>query len=171
MELKIKTIREKLTEIIRDVGMNLDIGHRMAMYEERHKGLTLQQLAAEMKVVEDVIDYIDAIGKHLTAEYDTIRLKLIPDKMDSENIESPFTVTGVGRVVLTPDAYVRVPADKQEALYKWLRENNLGDLIQGSVNASTLKASVKGWMKKGTPYPTDIISVTPFTRASITKAK
>jgi hypothetical protein len=166
-----KTITAKLAEIKKDAALNLEVGDRMGMYENRHAGLTLQEMSAEMKTTGEAIDYLDGLLKYLNAEYDTLRLKLIPDKMDAENIESPFTVTGIGRVVLTADAYITVKPGQAEQLHTWLNERNLGDLIKGTVNPSTLKAFVKGCLQNNKPWPQEIVNVTPFTRASITKPK
>jgi hypothetical protein len=64
--------------------------------------------------------------------------------------------------------YVRVT--DQQHFYEWLESNNLGDLIKPTVASSTLKAFVKNRIKAGKDLPDAVLKVTPFTRASITKA-
>ena len=119
----------------------------------------MRDLAAEKEAAEAAL-------KLINAEYDVIRLETLPEKMDSEGIEN-LRVAGIGRVGLTADMFIA--AVDKEGLFKWFRDQNLGDMIQDTVNASTLKAFVKRRMKEGKDVPTDYLRVTPFTRASITK--
>ena len=119
----------------------------------------MRDLAGEKAGLEDQL-------KLINAEYDVIRMETLPEKMDNEGVEN-LKVAGIGRVSLTADMFVAT-VDKQ-GLFQWFREQHLGDMIQDTVNASTLKAFVKRRMKEGKDVPTDYLRVTPFTRASITK--
>lgn len=103
----------------------------------------------------------------INAEYDALRIDLIPKKMEDQGLET-ITVKGIGRVGLTGDMYVK-QADKAK-LFTWLRKLKLGDLITEGVNASTLKAFLRKRIKEGKPIPdADVVKITPFSRASITK--
>ena len=53
----------------------------------------------------------------------------------------------------------------------WLVLNGAGDLIQETVNASSLKAAIKAWIKKGAPPPDTLFKITPAPLVSITKVK
>lgn len=127
---------------------------------------TLHELSAEMQKIRVGKDALEAELKIINAHYDVLRLESIPNKMDEEGVER-VSYEGIGRVGLTADMYVSV-ADKP-GLYEWLEDNGFGDLIQPVVNASTLKAFIKGRMKDGKEVPAEYVNVTPFTRASITK--
>jgi hypothetical protein len=59
--------------------------------------------------------------------------------------------------------------EKKAEFFDWLRDNGRGDLLQENINPSTLKATVKGLVKNGEEIPEDLLNVSPFTRASITK--
>lgn len=134
---------------------------------EEFKDYSLHKLVVTMDATQGVKDGAEAELSLLQAEFDLLRLELIPAKMEEEGVET-VRYEGIGRVALTGDMYAQT-LDK-EALYAWLRENNLEDLIQPNVNASTLKATIKARIKKGeeTP-PEDVVKVTPFVRASITR--
>jgi hypothetical protein len=73
-------------------------------------------------------------------------------------------------VSLTADMHVSIKADQKGPFYEWLRDNGRTDLIQENVNPSTLKATVKTMFKNGEEVPEHLLNVSPFTRASITKA-
>lgn len=136
--------------------------------KEEYGKLTLVDMAKKMDEIRGLKDAVEEKLKKINAHYDALRLDLIPAKMEEDGIEG-LKVEGVGRVSLTGDMYVRVQ-NKLE-LYTWLKEMKLGDLIQPTVNSSTLKASIKKRIKDGKEIPSEeILKVTPFTRASITKA-
>jgi hypothetical protein len=103
----------------------------------------------------------------INAEYDVLRIEIIPKKMEDQGLEI-LKVKGVGRVSLTGDMYVQ-QKDKN-GLFTWLRKSKLADLITEGVNSSTLKAFLKERIKGGKTIPPDtVIKITPYTRASITK--
>jgi hypothetical protein len=169
--MEVKTATQKVKEALADASQGLEIDARFGMYQERLGTLSAKELAAEMAGVEAASDYMDSIYKCLHAEYDLIRNKMLPDAMEKEGIASPMNLVGVGKIVLTADAFVAVKSGMKEQLFDWLRANNLGDLMKEDIASSTLKAFVKGRIRDGKEYPDDLINVTPVTRASITKLK
>jgi hypothetical protein len=126
------------------------------------------KLALEMQKWQLQKEAAETVLKRVNAWLDVVRLELIPIAMEDAGITS-VNIAGVGRLGLTGDLYLSVK-DKA-GLYNWLNDNGLGDLIQPTVNSSTLKAFIKGRIKGGADYPEDLVSVTPFTRASITRTK
>lgn len=140
---------------------------RKEEYRSAYKDLPLVELVRAMNVLRANKEAREEDLKEINAAYDVLRLELIPAKMEEEGIER-ITVEGVGRVSLTADLYVSI-RDKT-GFFDWLKKNKLGDLIRPQVPSSTLKAFVKGRLIKGTPVPESMVKVTPFTRASITKA-
>ena len=134
---------------------------------ENYDDYNLYMLVAMMyKAQAEKEDLEEQLSK-VQAEFDLLRLELIPAKMEGDGIEG-IRYEDIGRVSLTADMYAQTL--NKDALYDWLRDNNLEDLIQPNVNASTLKAVIKARIKKGeeTP-PEDVVKITPFTRASITR--
>lgn len=61
-----------------------------------------------------------------------------------------------------------VPGQK-EAAFTWLQENGAGDLIQETINASTLSAYAKQKGEKNEDLPDDIFKVNLMPNASVTK--
>jgi hypothetical protein len=131
---------------------------------------SIQDLAARQRYLADTLETIKRVSSLLQAEYDAIRLGILPEKMDEEDI-SNITIVGVGRVTIQPDLYFSIPATLREEAYNWLRDHNHGDLIQETVNSSSGKAWAKEMIKKGENLPEDLFKVTPFSRAQITKEK
>lgn len=100
--------------------------------------------------------------------YDFLSINVVPAKMEEEGVEAT-KIEGVGRVNLRSDMWTTT--QNSEALAEWLRENDLGDLLKEQVNGSTLKAFIKEQMKMrdGLTVPEELVKITPYTRAVITK--
>lgn len=135
----------------------------------KYDGMTLVQLITAMHEWASAKESTEAMLKNINKEYDFLRITKIPAKMEEDGVDR-MTVTGVGRVSLTADMHVSIKADQKLRFYEWLRDNGRGDLLQESVNPSTLKAAIKNMYKSGEEIPEDLLNVSPFTRASITKA-
>lgn len=160
---------EKFIRLMNDAQREMDQEDRNLYYNAYHFEKSAVELAHALKQAQEIKEWMEHIEKCVNAEIDVIRLNLLPVAMENEGLESPMNVAGVGRVSLTGDVYASV-LDK-ENFFEWLHDNQSGDLIQETVNASTLKAWVKDKIKKGESYPTELLKVTPYTRASITKSK
>jgi len=139
-----------------------------AAAREEYKTMTLFSMVEHMKLLRSEKDDLEAQLAIVNAKFDVLRTEVIPAKMDDDGIER-ITFDGIGRVGLTAD--MLVSATDKAGLFAWLHENGFQDLIQPTINASTLKAFVKNRMKEGKPVPEEYLRVIPFTRASITKVK
>lgn len=138
-------------------------------FGEKWQGLELQAMVKELIAAEESKAELKRRHTRAQAACDLLRYNLIPDAMEKAELDT-VTYTGIGRVTLTPDVLVSVKAGMKDKLFAWLKKNKLGDLIQGTVNSSTLRAFVKERIKKGKKYPSEQLNVTAVTRASITKA-
>lgn len=142
---------------------------RKVAYREKYKGITdIAHLVREMKRVQDAKVAADEVAKEWNAEFDVLRLEILPTVCEDQGVEG-MRVEGIGRLNLTADLYVSVKSGQKEGWFGWLKKNKLSDLIVPSVNASTLKAWAKDRIKKGKPVPDEFLNVTPYQRASITK--
>lgn len=126
------------------------------------------KIAKIMANVKATKERLEEELKVVNAEFDVLRIEVMPTAMEEAGLESA-RVAGVGRVSLTGDMYVRLPKQHKKDFFFWLRRYRLGDIIQETINSSTLKAFVKNRIKQGKPFPKELLTVEPFTRASITK--
>lgn len=133
----------------------------------------LRKGAVRMRQLALIDEAMKKVKKITDDEYDRLRLKVLPEIMMEDGIKTTV-FEGVGRVQLGGDIYASIPADKREEAYKWLREKGDGDLIQETVNSSTLKAYCKEKMQtlaaNGEELP-DCFKVQPYSRVSIVKVK
>lgn len=124
------------------------------------------EMARMFKDLRELYETADRIKKQFGKTFDWLRVSYIPARMDDME-SSSIKIPDYGRLGLTDD--LRVKVIDQTALFAWLEENDLGDMISETVNASTLKASLRKRLKKGEEVP-DMVELTPFTRANLTKS-
>lgn len=142
-------------------------------YEEKKvmidtfKKMSTPDLVKEMVLTKGRLETIKESQSRLQEIFDTLRLMVLPEKMDEEGI-STITVAGVGRATLQSDIYFSIPATTKDDAYQWLRDNGHGDIIQETVNSSTGKSWAKEMLKGGKILPENLFKVSPFSRAQVT---
>lgn len=151
------------------------VEQRKQEFRNRYKGgeQDLIKLAKIMRGVQDTQERLKEELAIRNAEFDVLRMEIIPEAMEQKGLEN-FTVEGLcgdraGRVSLTADLLVSTKKGMKDKFFAWLKKNKLGDLIQPNVNSSTLKGFVKKRKLAGKKVPDDLLNITPVTRASITK--
>ncbi len=115
----------------------------------------------------------ERVKSPLEIAYNSLRFNIVPTMMEDEEIDK-ITVEDVGRVNVVDD--LRLSVKDKQALNKWMIENDFEDLITSTINAQTLTAFFRKRIKEGMkqdgkelPKP-DIVEVTPFVRAQLTKS-
>lgn len=145
--------------------------------EEKSKNAELESLYAKRSTM-DVIRMMNDLKRrkeeaeeklsHINLHYDYIRYNMIPQRFDDEGIKNTV-IEGIGRISLSSGLYASVKPDSKEKAYNFLRDTGHGDIVKETINTQTLAATVKAMMQKGEEVPEDMFTVTPWTRASITK--
>lgn len=121
-----------------------------------------------MRELQIEIDERDEVTKLLSAQLDDLRLRKIPELMESLEVKTA-TFEGLGRVQLAGDLYCSTAKGRKDEVMQWLRDCGYEDMISESYNATSMKALIRRLLVDGTEVP-DFMQVTPFTRASIVKA-
>lgn len=158
----VKTIAECLEQCTKALGPLA-----VPVVAEMVEPYTAVDAVRMMATLRDLNEAADEVKKAIGKAYDHMRVMVVPAKMDAEGLDG-MTVAGIGRVSITGDIHVST-VDKAGA-FLWLEENGHGDIIQETVNASTLKALLRRRLKESEEIPEALFKVSPFDRASITKA-
>lgn len=159
----ISTVRSELQSALADIEKR---GLDSENVQEAAEGMQLSAAVALMADLRELNDLADSVKKQIGKAYDHMRVQVIPERMDDEGMAS-MKVQGVGTVKLTADMHMSVK-DK-EGMHRWLEEHGLDGLIQEQVNAQQLKSVLRKMMEEGEEVPNDLVKISPFTRASITK--
>jgi hypothetical protein len=144
--------------------MSIEMENEYSKYDD----VTLVGLVTAMSSVQSIKEGLEEQLKVANKEFDFLRITKIPSKMEEDGVDR-INVTGIGRVSLTADMHVSVKAEQKSAFFVWLKDNGRGDLLQENINPSTLKAAVKKMFRDGEEVPDQLLNVSPFTRASITR--
>lgn len=128
---------------------------------------TIIELAKELRHLKDVKEKMSSEEKIINSRIDQITKMLLPQVMEDDGV-STIKIDGIGKLSLRGEMYVSILAENRQDAYQWLRDNNRGSLISETVNASTLKAAAKEWIKSGVEIP-DLIKITPYTMAILSK--
>ena len=129
---------------------------------------TFKELALEMYTLKSGIDALAKQKAALQKDYDILTRSIVPEKLENEGMQN-ITIKGIGRIGATPQLRVSVLAGNRELLQEWMHENGFGELVQGTINSSTLKAWVVEQMGLGNDIPEDLIKIDPFMQATLTK--
>jgi len=129
---------------------------------------SFKELALEMYSLQGQINNLQKEKAALQKSFDLLRHKIVPDKLEEEDMQN-ITIKGIGRLGASPQLRVSVLAGNREKLQSWMCENGFEDLVQGTINSSTLKAWVKEQMEAGNEVPDDLIKIDPFMQATLTK--
>lgn len=125
---------------------------------------SIVELATELSVLKRRKEELGAEETVINKRIEEISRKELPDVMDADGV-SNIKIEGVGRVSLRGEVFVSILAENRQAAYQWLRDTGRGSLITETVNASTLKAASKEWIKNGEEIPESLIKITPITVA------
>lgn len=100
------------------------------------------------------------------------RLDLRPDVSISVNKDGRVEMTHVdeeGTELTTEQIAERgLPAVHMGDFTEWLRRNGKADLVQETVNASSLKAAIKAMIKDGNPPPEELFTIKPADLVAMT---
>lgn len=160
--------------------------------------LNVEEQVKLMDVVKSQVDVASSKHAKLHAFHSAMAYSITPTAFEEADIQS-IKVLGVGTAYLSDDVRVSVVKGEtdsattriREKAYKWLESNELGDLIQETVNASSLQAAIKGileknrdiqlkidqakWLKTKPPkdskkdIPASLFAVVPSVRVTIKK--
>jgi len=141
------------------------------------------------KRVYDLKDRLSTLKTLFENLNDMFAKNVLPELIAEEELQSPVKVAGVAKLVLRNELYVQNVAAEEQKFFDWLIGIGQSDLIKETVNASSLKSSVKAVMKKNnellaleenrgrelseiegyTPIPEDILKVTPYQMVAFNK--
>lgn len=113
----------------------------------------------------------EQVKSPLEKVYDSMRFAVVPELMIEADMTTT-TIEGIGRCSIQDDISATVPKEFKDEFMSWLVEHELEDLISKTVNAATLAAFVRKQLQKkdGVKLPTNLIKITPVTRAAITRS-
>lgn len=115
-------------------------------------------------------DEAEAIKKRLHKELESYGMGVLPEVFETEELTSCNLASGY-RVTISQVTRASIPAETKPAAYQWLLDNDLGDLITSTVNASSLSATAKTLLEQGQELPDSLFKVAILPQVSMTKLR
>jgi hypothetical protein len=114
-------------------------------------------------------DKISKLTKSVNAAKVMLKEKTIPERFESEDLKT-ITLDKIGfRFTVSSQLRASIKKDKKAEAYEWLRENGLGDIIQETVNSSTLSALAKDLLSQAKELDDELFNSQYYDNTSMTK--
>lgn len=115
-------------------------------------------------------DTLEAGLKPIKGVTDQLKVSLIPEAFEREEIRTQTTVSG-DRIGLSTRVVASVRAGAKEEAYKWLRDTGNESLIVETVNSSTLGSFARTMAEEGKDLPEEMFNVMIRQEATLTRGK
>lgn len=129
---------------------------------------SFKELAEFIRDTKAEITARDKVTKSLKLDLEHVQTEILPQKMEAEGM-SNVTVAGVGRLGNAPQFRASVKAEHKHDMQQWLKDHGFIELVQETVNSSTLKAWVKEQLEAGNEIPTEYLNLHSFDLVTLTK--
>ena len=136
----------------------------------------LSSQVTKLQKLEDELADAEAHVKELKKQIDMVGGEVIPTMMQEMNISTMKLADG-SAVEVKPVYGASIPVAKKEEAFKWLRDNDLGDLIKNEVTVSfgrneDNKASNYANLAQGQGYqPVQKLKVEPMTLKALVRER
>jgi hypothetical protein len=118
--------------------------------------------------VRDALDALEGQMKIAAALVESMSRRVIPDRMRQSDTKTISLASVQRRFTVTARMSASI-IDKPRG-HLWLSDNGHGDLIQPTVNASSLSSFAKAYLnEKGEDLPAEIFKVSTMEYTSVTK--
>lgn len=132
------------------------------------KALEIQDACTVFKAIREIDDEIKSLKKSSNAVKESMARTIMPQLFKEKGTTS-ITVDGF-RFTMSETVRATIKADQKAEAYEWLRENELGDLITQTVNASTLASAARAELEAGRELDEDFFNVAIVPNTSVTKS-
>ena len=158
-EKKIEEIKKLLTKIDLALDDLKDLGPRDV----------LAPVATHYKNMVDLENEIEASRLRVYHMKEGFQFHVLPKLFHEASVNTVKTLNGY-TMTMSDDLFVSIPVDRKSDAYDWLQENGLGDIIQSTVNSSTLRAAMKNILKDGVVVPEDVFKLNILNKYKLVKS-
>jgi hypothetical protein len=141
-----------------------------AMAEIQRYGDRAAHLAQLFRQLRTARDILDEQLKQFNNALSHVEGGLLPESFDREQLQT-LTLSNGDRVTIVQKLYASIGPDGKDAAYAWLHDNGHGDLIQETINSSSLSAFAKQELAEGRELPENIFATFIKPSTSLTRKK
>ena len=161
-------VNENNFKVVRQ--LTLDLADFVKHIKENGPTQSASLCAEHYRMLREMHDEIDAVKKEAYHAMDYYSMSVLPELFEDEGVTTLNLVSGY-RVTVRHTMRASVKADAKGHAYQWLIDNDLGDLVTETVNASSLSATARTLNEEGRELPSDFFNVATLPQVSLTKTK
>jgi hypothetical protein len=150
---------DRLSILCKTIESTLDDVRKMGIEEAAQVYVDFRQM----------FDYLDATRDEFARIKERLAKEIIPAIFEESSVDGTINLKSGYRVTLAHRMTATI-LDKEGA-YKWLEDNGMGDIIQPTVNASTLAAVAKNLLEENRSLPPEYFKAGLTPNTSMTKIK
>jgi len=152
------------------LGMQQDLAFLDQEWTKIRENGDIVDMARAFVVAHRLQSFIDEAAKAYNKLFELYKTKYMPEALEAAGVTHVPLSEGF-RIGMSARTWASVNKDQRDAAYEWLRNNGLGDLIQPTINASTLSAAAKAMLEENRELPEDLFKVAVVPTTSVTATK
>jgi len=161
-------VNENNFKVVRQ--LTLDLADFVKHIKENGPTQSASLCAEHYRMLREMHDEIDAVKKEAYHAMEHYTMSVLPELFEDECVTTLNLASGY-RVTVKHTMRASVKADAKGHAFQWLIDNDLGDLVTETVNASSLSATARMLNEEGRELPTDFFNVATLPQVSLTKTK
>lgn len=126
------------------------------------------ELARAFVTMRHLKDHIEECFKEFNKKFEELKTVTLPAVFDGAGVPTVNLDEGY-RVTVSHRLWASIRPGDKAAAFKWLRDNQLGDLVTETVNASTLSAAAKSMAEENRELSPDLFNVAIVPNTSVTR--
>lgn len=128
------------------------------------------RLARGFVAMRRLKDRIDELDSEFTALFETYKNEVLPGVLEDAGLTNVSLAEGF-RVSVSTQVRASIREGKKEAAFAWLEANDLADIIQPTINSSTLAATARSLLEENRELPEDLFTTYTAFNTSVTATK
>lgn len=128
------------------------------------------EFARAFVALRQLKDKIEAVDKAFSKLFENAKNERMPNKFEESGVPSVNLDEGF-RVTISHQVRASTKADQKDNAIAWLEANQLGSIVNKTVNSSTLSAVARTMIEDGKELPEDLFAVHVLNSTSVTKTK
>ncbi len=136
---------------------------------EKVKLMPLEEAAIYYQQFRAKFDWLDEVRDKWASVKEVLSVQIMPEIFEKSNVDNYIKLKSGWNVGVS----YKLTASMKDKIggMKWLEENGLADLIQPTVNASTLSSVAKGFIEENKSLPEEFFNVVNKPTTKVTKSK
>ena len=175
-----KSIEKSLNDLVADINQktaetldDINVCHGKlvaALITAKEETDLIPSYIKVFRAARDAKDDIEEALKKISSVVEELRTKHLPEAFEAADSRT-HTMANGDRVTINYRVTASIVGTLKNEAFKWLEDNDKGDIIQRTINSSTLSAFAGSLLEDGQELPDKYFKVNVLAQASLTRGK